>query len=59
MLHIIHVEPVDILIDRQMSQTRPQIIATLTTIWRRTEPVALSPDISDGAFAMIQRRLDA
>ena len=50
----VHVEPVDGPIDRQMSQTRQQIIVTLTTMRRRTQPVGFLPDIADAVLAMIQ-----
>ena len=32
---------------------------TLTTIWRRTQPVGLLPDLADAGLAMIQCRLNA
>ena len=56
---IIYVKPVDGPVDRQMSQTRQQIIVTITTMWRRTEPFGLLPDIPDAVLAMIQCRLKA
>jgi len=59
LLLIIHVKPVDGPVDRQMSQTRQHIFVTLTTIWRRTEPLGLLPDIPDAVLAMIQCRLKA
>jgi hypothetical protein len=51
----VHVEPVDRPIDRQMSQTRQQIIVTLTPVWRRTQPVGARADLADAVLAMIQR----
>jgi len=43
LLLIIHVKPVDGPVNRQMSQTRQQIFVTITTMWRRTQPVGLPP----------------
>ena len=59
LFRFVHVEPVDCPIDRQMSQTRQQILMTLTTIWRRTQPVRLLPDLADAVLAMIQCSLHA
>jgi len=56
---LVYVEPIDRPIDRQMSQTWQQIIVTLPTIWRRTQPVGLLPDLVDAGLAMIQCRFDA
>jgi hypothetical protein len=55
LFRFVHVEPVDRPIDCQMSQTRQQIIMTLTLVWRRTQPVGLLPDLADTVLAMIQR----
>ena len=52
----VHIEPVDGPIDRQMSQTRQQIIVTLATIRRRTQPVGF---LADAVLAMIQRSFNA
>ena len=55
----VHIEPEDGPVDRQMLQTRQQIIETLTTIWRRTQPVGFLPDLADAVLAMVQRSLHA
>ena len=59
LFRFVQFEPVDSSIDRQMSQTRQQIIMTLTPIWRRTQPVGLLPDLADAVLAMIQCRFNA
>ena len=59
LFRFVHFEPVDCPIDRQMSQTRQQIIVTLTPVWRRTQPVGARADLADAVLAMIQCRFNA
>jgi|GEM_PF-2828676 len=59
LFRFVHIEPEDGPVDRQMLQTRQQIIETLTTIWRRTQPVGFLPDTADAVLAMVQRSLHA
>jgi hypothetical protein len=59
LFRFVHFEPVDSPIDRQMSQTWQQIIVTLPTIWRRTQPVGLLPDLVHADVAMVQCHFDA
>ena len=57
LFRFVHFEPVDRPIDRQMLQTWQQIIVTLPTIWRRTQPVGARADLADTVLAMIQPSL--
>jgi hypothetical protein len=57
LFRFVHFEPLDCPIDRQISQTWQQIIVTLTTKWRRTQPVGACADFADTDLAMIQRSL--
>ena len=59
LFRLVHFEPVDGPVDRQMSQTRQQIVVTLTADRRRTQPVGDLADIADAVLAMIQRRFNA
>ena len=59
LFHFVHFEPVDGLVDRQMSQTWQQIIVTLIPVGRRSKPVGAREDFTDAILAMIQRSLYA
>jgi hypothetical protein len=48
----VYIEPVDGPIDRQMSQTRQQIIVTLPAKRCRTQPIGTPADIADAVLAI-------
>ena len=58
LFRFVYFEPVDRPIDRQMSQTRQQIVVPLTTIRYRTQPVDTRADLADAVLAMIQRHFN-